>query len=333
MAETVGRLQGVLRRHLRHLDLKRLTRGDGDPFRLRAEFELDDRLGARRDPGGFVLRFGIVPLRDLAVLADHVSAAVVFFGPPGRPGCLPALTVARVETLAAPPDEAQVRGWSEVAQSVSEPFRREEVRRYLVEAALDFLVAHETAHARLGHLDALPSLLLGAVLDEGEQARRFDFSEAARGLEYAADIAGFLASVGEIEHADLHGDLSDRLWAEGSLRLSLRLTACYLVLLLFHLRGAQDAAHPAPLARLLAVAQIPLSAPAAVPEPLAGEGAGASILNAFKILLQAARRLAPLQRLRDLGPGPILDRMAEERRLAAAAMRSTFPLMEGRDYK
>lgn len=329
--ETVGRLQAVSAAQLRYFDTRQLRRADGAPFLIRVELALDDSLSVGRRGDAFACTIGLERLRDLAVLVDHVSAAIILATPGQRLVCSPALTGNQVEDLAAPPDPQHLAGWQSVADETDAAVPRPEIRSYLLDAALDFLLGHEFGHARLGHVDGLGAMLQGAELTEDDQVARFGFSELIQGIEYAADVAGFVGSMDDLTHSDLYRDMSEQVWAAGTLRFSLRIVACALVLLLFNMRSRLSSAHLAPLVRLLAVSQIPISSPHLVSRPVA-EGAEAGVLNAFKIILQAARRVRPLQSLRHLAPGEVLDRMAEKRRSASLAMKAAVPLLAGRAY-
>jgi hypothetical protein len=157
----------------------------------------------RRSGRHFLCTIGLPRLRELAAAVDQVSAAVLLRYDYTGLAAHPALTGALMTELRAFPDDAHLQGWEDVAASLDGVFPQHVIRGYLLDAALDFLVQHEFAHARLGHVDAVGELLPGAVgIAEGEQARQFSFLESARGLEYAADVSGSIASAGEMDVAD-----------------------------------------------------------------------------------------------------------------------------------
>ena len=329
-AECVGRFQSIATACIRGLDLNP-PRRKGERLRLSIELSPDKTVSARRRDDGYVLQFGLLRLRRIAMLTDHVASAIVLTTVDGKVRVLPAISGPFVHDLDAFASAEQIADWGRVADTEPECLGRDTVRSYLTEAALTFLLHHELGHARLGHVDALPQLLGGVVLDEAEQAQKFGFSDAVKGLEYAADIAGYSHSLEETVDADRFADMPDALWSEPTLRLALRMVGAYLVCIDWHMQAEQDGAHPSALSRFLAMIALPLEAPLIFDTALRPHFDAATRF-ALICVLQAGRRLRFLQTARDLHPNGLFASLSEEREAARKAMKATLPVVQQHGY-
>lgn len=324
-AETVGRCQALATSLVRSLDAEPACR-NGLPLRLAVELTPDGVVSVRRNADHFICRIGLLRLRRLAAMADHVSAAVILVALPASGRVVPAISVDPATDATSFPTDAQLTGWAQAASDVEDALPREAVRSYLIEAALCFLLQHELAHARLGHVDAMGDLLGGVILDEAKQAHCFSFSEAAQGVEYAADVAGLAQSIEETLDSDRFFDMPDALWASVPLRMSLRILAAHLVCIGWHLEGETDAAHPDAFARFLAMIALPVEAPLIFSRRLR-PALDPAVRFALIILLQSARRLRFLQTARELHPEALYPQVNAQREAARKAMRAVVPVV------
>lgn len=331
-AEAVGRLKTIMIVATRRYDLLDLSNGRGEPFRFIFDLDMGDRFGIVRRGDHFAVRIGLTGVRTLAAMCEQVAMAVVISeeGPRGH-RVYPAVTGERVDRMDGFAQDLHVEAWQQLAATCERPFAAEDVRAYLVEAALTFLVHHELAHGHLGHVDAMGSLLPGLTIEEGELSRRLSFTGALRGIESAADVAGFNASLHELVERDVFQGFPDQLWACGNVRFSLRLVGCFLVPLLWHGKSEAPSDHPSPLARFLAIAALGLDGPDHFPERLRA-GFDGAIRNAVAILSNAGRRLTWIEPMWDLAPKRDFASIRDARMEAKSAMADVIATVERYEY-